>query len=57
MYTLLQSLVRRNHPTTIPAAKCVASEYADDSFLLRQADGTLEIYPIKNVIVKQCVCL
>ncbi len=56
MHALFQSIVNRKNPN-IPQPTCVPSQFADDNFLLRQMDGNIEIYPIKDVIVKQCVCL
>lgn len=56
MHALFKSILNRKNPT-IPQATCVPSQFADDNFLLRQMDGSLEIYPIKDIIVKQCACL
>jgi len=56
MHALFRSIVNRKNPN-IPQPTCVPSQFADDNFLLRQMDGTMEIYPIKDVIVKQCTCL
>jgi hypothetical protein len=56
IHAIFQSIVNRKNPT-VPQPTCVPSEFADDNFLLRQIDGTMEIYPIKDVIVKQCTCL
>ena len=56
MHALFQSLINQNQPE-IPSARCVPREFADDNFLVRQIDGTMEIYPMKDVIVKQCACL
>jgi len=56
MHALFQSFVNRKNPN-IPQPTCVPSQFADDNFLLRQMDGSIEIYPIKDVIVKQCACL
>jgi len=57
VHALFQSIVNEKHPNMIPQAKCVPSQFSDDNFLLRQIDGTMEIHPIKDVIVKQCACL
>jgi hypothetical protein len=54
--TFLQSILSQKH-SNIPQLNCHPSEYSDDNFLLRQTDGNMEIYPIKNAIVKQCACL
>jgi hypothetical protein len=56
MHALFQSFVNRKNPN-IPLPTCSPSQFADDNFLLRQMDGSIEIYPIKDVIVKQCACL
>lgn len=56
IHTFFQSIIRKKLPN-IPQLHCVPSQYSDDNFLLRQTDGTIEIYPIKNAIVKQCACL
>jgi hypothetical protein len=56
MHAIFQSIVNRKN-SNIPQPTCIPSEFADDNFLLRQMDGTMEIYPIKDVIVKQCTCL
>lgn len=56
IHALFQSIVNRKNPE-IPQLKCVPTQFADDNFLVRQIDGTMEIYPIKDVIVKQCACL
>lgn len=56
MYALFQSLVNQQKPD-IPQPRCAPRQFADDNFLVRQIDGTMEIYPIKDVIVKQCACL
>lgn len=56
IHALFQSIVNRKNPE-IPQPKCVPTQFADDNFLVRQMDGTMEIYPIKDVIVKQCACL
>lgn len=56
MHALFQSIVNRKNPN-IPQPTCVPTQFADDNFLLRQMDGSIEIYPIKDVIVKQCACL
>ncbi|CAF1118100.1 unnamed protein product [Rotaria sordida] len=56
MHALFQSIIKRKKPN-IPQPTCVPSQFADDNFLLRQMDGSIEIYPIKDVIVKQCTCL
>jgi len=56
MHALFQSFVNRKNPN-IPQPTCAPSQFADDNFLLRQIDGNIEIYPIKDVIVKQCTCL
>jgi len=56
MHALFQSFVNRKNPN-IPQPTCAPSQFADDNFLLRQMDGNIEIYPIKDVIVKQCACL
>ncbi|CAF0905177.1 unnamed protein product [Adineta ricciae] len=56
LHTFLQAMISKKnshvrHPT------CVPSQYADDNFLLRQTNGDLQIYPVKDIIVKQCACL
>jgi len=56
IHTFLQSIIRKKN-SNIPQLNCVPSQYSDDNFLLRQTDGNMEIYPIKNAIVKQCACL
>ncbi|CAF1592331.1 unnamed protein product [Rotaria magnacalcarata] len=56
MHALLKSILKRKI-TNIPQTTCVPSKFADDNFLLRQMDGSLEIHPIKDIIVKQCACL
>ncbi|CAF0940918.1 unnamed protein product [Rotaria sp. Silwood1] len=56
MHALFRSIINRKK-LNIPQATCVPSQFADDNFLLRKMDGSLEIYPIKDVIVKQCACL
>lgn len=56
MHALFQSIVNEKNPN-IPQPTCVPTQFADDNFLLRQTDGSIEIYPIKDVIVKQCACL
>ena len=56
LHAFLQSIISKKH-SNISQLKCVPSQYTDDNFLLRQTDGTIEIYPVKNVIVKQCTCL
>jgi hypothetical protein len=56
IHSFLQSIIRKIN-SKIPQLNCIPSEYSDDNFLLRQTDGNMEIYPIKNVIVKQCACL
>jgi hypothetical protein len=55
IHSILQSILHRKH-VDLPPPTCVPSEYADDQFLLRHADGTMNIYPIANLIVKQCAC-
>ncbi|CAF1172744.1 unnamed protein product [Adineta steineri] len=55
-HAYIQSLISKKN-SNIPQLKCVPSQYTDDNFLLRQPDGSIEIYPIKNAIVKQCTCL
>jgi hypothetical protein len=56
MHALFQSIVSRKYPN-IPQSTCAPSQFADDNFLLRQIDGSMEIHPIKDVIVRQCACL
>ncbi|CAF2499525.1 unnamed protein product [Rotaria sp. Silwood2] len=56
IHALFRSIINRKK-TNMPQPTCVPSQFADDNFLLRQMDGSLEIYPIKDVIVKQCACL
>jgi hypothetical protein len=56
LHAFLQSMISRKH-SSVPQPSCVPSQYADDNFLLRQTDGTVQIYPIKDIIVKQCTCL
>jgi hypothetical protein len=56
MHAVFQSIVNRKNPQ-IPQPTCAPTLFADDNFLLRQIDGSIEIYPIKDVIVKQCACL
>ena len=56
MHALLQSIIKKKNPT-LPQPTCVPSQFADDHFLLRQNDGSIELYPIKDIIVKQCACL
>lgn len=56
MHAVLQSIINAKHPG-VPAPTCAPSQFADENFLLRQIDGTIEIHPIKDVIVKQCACL
>ncbi len=56
MHAIFQSIINRKNPN-IPQSTCAPSQFADDNFLLRQIDGNIEIYPIKDVIVKQCTCL
>ena len=55
-HALFQSMVRQKNPA-IPQPTCAPSQMADDTFLLRQSDGSIELYPIKDMIVKQCACL
>jgi hypothetical protein len=54
--TFFQSILSQKN-SNIPQLNCVPSKYSDDNFLLRQTNGNMEIYPIKNAIVKQCACL
>ncbi|CAF1267868.1 unnamed protein product [Rotaria sordida] len=56
IYALIQSIISKKY-SNIPQQNCVPSQFADDNFLLRQIDGSMGIYPIKDVIVKQCACL
>ncbi|CAF0796057.1 unnamed protein product [Rotaria sp. Silwood1] len=56
IYALIQSMIGKKF-SNIPQRNCVPSQFSDDNFLLRQTDGSMEIYPIKDVIVKQCACL
>ena len=56
LHAFLQSMVSRKNPG-VPQPSCAPSQYADDNFLLRQIDGNVQIYPIKDIIVKQCACL
>jgi hypothetical protein len=56
IHAFIQTEIRKQNPN-IPRLNCVPSQFADDNFLLRQIDGSMEIYPIKNIIVKQCACL
>jgi len=56
LHAYLQSIISKEN-SNVPQLNCVPSQFADDNFLLRQTDGNMEIYPIKNVIVKQCACL
>ena len=55
-HALFQSMVRQKNPA-VPQPTCAPSQMADDTFLLRQSDGSIELYPIKDMIVKQCACL
>lgn len=56
MHAFLQMMAQKTNPH-LPKPTCVPSEYADDHFLLRQNDGTIELSPIKDIIVKRCACL
>ena len=56
VHALFQSIIKKKNPT-LPQPTCVPSQFADDHFLLRQNDGSIELYPIKDIIVKQCACL
>jgi hypothetical protein len=56
MHAVFQSILNKKNPN-IPQPTCAPSQFADDNFLLRQMDGSIELYPIKDVIVKQCACL
>ncbi|CAF3404202.1 unnamed protein product [Rotaria sp. Silwood1] len=56
IYALIQSIIGKKF-SNIPQRNCVPSQFSNDNFLLRQTDGSMEIYPIKDVIVKQCACL
>ncbi|CAF3253198.1 unnamed protein product [Rotaria socialis] len=56
IYTLIQSIISKK-VSKIPQRTCVPSQFSDDNFLLRQTDGSMEIYPVKDVIVKKCACL
>ncbi|UJR30933.1 hypothetical protein I4U23_018445 [Adineta vaga] len=56
MHAVLQSIINRKI-SNIPHPTCAPTQFADDNFLLRQTDGSIAISPIKDVIVKQCVCL
>jgi hypothetical protein len=56
IHGFIQTELRKTN-SNIPQLNCQPSQYADDNFLLRQLDGSMEIYPIKNIIVKQCACL
>ncbi|CAF1645560.1 unnamed protein product [Adineta ricciae] len=56
MHAVLQSIINRK-TGNVPRPICAPSQFADDNFLLRQTDGSIAIYPIKDAIVKQCACL
>ncbi|CAF0719801.1 unnamed protein product [Adineta steineri] len=56
IHAIFQSMINKKNPN-IPQSTCAPSQFADDNFLLRQMDGSIEIYPIKDVIVKECACL
>jgi hypothetical protein len=56
IHAFFRSIISKKN-SNIPQLKCIPSQYSDDNFLLRQIDGNMEIYPIKNAIVKQCACL
>ena len=55
LHSLLQSILHRKE-LNLPPPRCVPSQYADDQFLLRHADGTMNIHPIANLLVQQCAC-
>ncbi|UJR15693.1 hypothetical protein I4U23_002627 [Adineta vaga] len=56
LHAFLQAMISKKN-SHVPQSTCVPSQYDDDNFLLRQTDGTIQIYPIKDIIVKQCACL
>lgn len=55
LHAFLQSMISRRK-TGVPQPTCVPTHYADDHFLLRLPDGNMQIYPLKDMIVKQCAC-
>jgi hypothetical protein len=56
IHALMQSMAKKAYPR-LPQPNCAPSSFADDHFLLRQNDGSIEISPIRDIIVKQCACL
>ena len=56
LHALFQFMAQKKYPH-LPQPNCTPTQFADDHFLLRLNDGSIELHPIKDFIVKQCTCL
>lgn len=56
IYSWIKSIVNKK-TSKISQQYCVPSKFANENFLIRTIDGSMEIYQIKDVIVEQCACL